>query len=351
MRQLLLCHFLFLKRSLKKKTFFILLISIPILCHLLNLSLKGDSPTSLRVGLYLEDNSGSAKEIANQLVSNYDSVDFEICDDLTTLKRNVVSHTYECGYVFQKDFNRKLEQADCKHMITIYASPSTIASGITSEYLFSEVFEKYAYNKMLNYLEHDGIASPESQNYSIDSIEKEYRSFLTSDETFSFRYVNPSKGEIDTSVLRASFTLSSVRGLVALLIMFASFIGVLNLYKDDQNKIFYSFTGLYKPLAKMSEIFTITLLASASGLIAIYVCGLNERLITEILRLLIYSIICSIYFYLLYMVIPNRYVFATIIPLLIIGSIIFCPIFFDFSTVLPFIRYVSYFFVPKYYFL
>ena len=351
MKQLLICNLLFIKRNLKKFSFILLLISIPLLCYLLNLSTKGKAPNSLKVGLYLMDNSGSAKEIADNLTQNYESVHFELCDDLSVLKRKVVAGTYECGYVFTKDFNEKLAKAKCKHLVTIYASPSTIASGITSEYLFSEFFKDYAYNKMSDYLLSDGKASPEKTGYSLDELKNNYNYYLNSDETFSFRYVNPSKGEIDTSILLSSFTLASVRGLVALLIMFAAFIGVLNLYKDDQNKIFYSFTGIFKPLAKMAEIFSITLLASVSGLIAVYVCGLGEGIIREILRLLVYSVICSIYFFILYKLIKNRYVFATIIPLLIIGSVIFCPIFFDFSTILPVIKYISYVFVPRYYFL
>ena len=99
------------------------------------------------------------------------------------------------------------------------------------------------------------------------------------------------------------------------------------------------------------EILNITILAGISGVASIYLCEIDEGLINEITRMLIYALLSSLYFYIIYKIIKNRYIFATLIPLFVIGSIIFTPVFFDFSKLLPGIKYVSYIFATKYYFL
>ena len=160
---------------------------------------------------------------------------------------------------------------------------------------------------------------------------------MDSDETFSFEYVNPAKGEVDSDIIITSFTLNSVRGIIALLVMLASFIGVMNLYKDNDHKIFFAFKGIKRPVAMILEILNITILAGISGVASIYLCEIDEGLINEITRMLIYALLSSLYFYIIYKIIKNRYIFATLIPLFVIGSIIFTPVFFDFSKYLPLI--------------
>ena len=55
-------------------------------------------------------------------------------------------------------------------------------------------------------------------------------------------------------------------------------------------------------------------------------------------------------FYLLYKLLPDVRIFSAVMPILIMGSIIFCPIFIDFSVVLPAVKYLKWGFLPTYFF-
>lgn len=350
MKKLFFCNLLYIKRCFKKISFMLLLLAIPVLCMILKNSTDTDDST-IRAGLYIEENSEIAQEISKNLTKDYTSVVFEICPDLNTLKKKVASKTYECGYVFTDGFQEKINNCETKEIMKVYVSPSTISSALTNEYVFAEIFKIYAIRELMDYIEND----ESFKNKDISDLEETvipiYENYLAGDSTFTFEYINPNDSNMDNTSLFNSYVLMSVKGVIALLIMFASFMGTLNLYKDNKIGIFYAFNGITKTFAKMSEIFSVTILAAISGLITIYLCGLSDGLFTEIYRLIAYSLICTLYCYLIYKLVPNQYIFTSLIPILILGSIIFCPIFIDFSEIIPFVKYMSWMFAPKYYFV
>ncbi len=350
MKRLLTCNLLFIKRCFKKLSFLLLLLAIPVLCLLLKNTAK-DSSSSITAGIYLEKESPLALQISNNLVSKYDSVRFELCKDKEMLMNRVINGTYECGYVFSEDFDEKLLNKKTKKILEVYVSPKTLTSALTNEYVFSELFVEYAFHELVDYIKTDNIFKNKDLSDINNTLRPIYDDYVNGDETFSFRYINPKEGSVEDTSLFTSYLLLSVKGVIALLIMFAAFIGTLNLYKDNKAGVFYAYKGINKTLAKMSEIFSVTLPAALSGLITIYACNLSDGFLTEILRLFAYALIGTVYCYVLYKLIPNQYVFSAFIPILILGSIIFCPIFIDVSEILPFVKNISWLFLPKYYFI
>ena len=348
MNKLFFCNYLYIKRCLKKVSFIILLLSIPILCLILKYN-TGNDDSTIKSGIYIEEYSKYSKEISNNLMNNYDSVDFELCDNLETLKKKVANGTYETGYDFPNGFEEKINNCDTYSMVLVYSSPGTITNALTNEYVFSEIFKIYSIKELINYINDDKAFENENLANLEEKIIPIYEDYLNGDDTFSFEYINPKNSTTDNTKLFNSYVMLSIKGVIALLIMFASFMGTLNLYKDDKIGIFFAFSGIKRILAKMSEIFAVTFLASIAGLITIYICNLSDGLLIEISRLLFYTVICTIYCYIIYIFTRNQYVFISLIPILTLGSIIFCPIFIDFSELIPFVKYMSWMFAPKYY--
>lgn len=350
MKRLLTCNLLFIKRCFKKLSFILLLLAIPVLCLLLKNTAKSGS-SSITAGIFIEQESPLALQISNNLTGRYDSVKFELCGDKETLINRVTNGTYECGYVFSEDFDEKLLNKKTKKIVEVYISPKTLTSALTNEYVFSELFVEYAFRELVDYIEMDTVFKNKDLSDISNTLRPIYDDYVNGDETFSFRYINPKEGSVEDTALFSSYLLLSVKGVIALLIMFAAFIGTLNLYKDNKAGVFYAFKGINKTFAKMSEIFSVTLSAALSGLVTIYACNLSDGFVTEVLRMFVYALICTVYCYVLYKLIPNQYVFSAFIPILILGSIIFCPIFIDVSEILPFVKYISWLFLPKYYFI
>ncbi|MBQ3665182.1 MAG: hypothetical protein II919_03660 [Lachnospiraceae bacterium] len=353
MKKLFLFHYLLLKRSFKKVSFIILLLCIPVLCYLLKDNFVNGRRSTIYIGVCLDENNELAKKIFDSVETEFDSFEFVLCKDADTLQRKVIKGTYDCGYVFDEHFDEKFYSNDMSKLLTCYVSPSSTASAIANEYIFSEIFNEHAFQIMINYIKDDEVFKDQDLSNIEEELRPIYDDYLYGEDTFAFEYISSDHTVLSNDSIFHSFTLSSIKGLVALLVMFAAFIGTLNIYKDDKTGIFFAFHTNFKLFYKMAEIFTITLIASASGLISIYLCHLSDGFLLEISRLLVYTLVCTIYFYAIYMVTPNQYIFATLIPVLVLGSIIFCPIFADLSEVIsiPLFKHISWFFVPKYYFI
>src|SRR5574344_857415 len=350
MRQLLYCNLLFIKRSIKKISFIALLILLPILSFLLKHSIE-DSDISIHVGIVVNDNSEMAKTIENNLLHNFKSVQFHKCNSVSDLKRKVANQTYECGYVFEQGFSDKIEKGNLNNIVELYKSPGTMINALSNEYVYSEIFSEYAYQELSNYLEKQkDFKYQESPDFHL-KLRENYNNYLSSDDVFEFEFVDFDGNKLDNTNLLKSYLVLSVKGLVALFIMLAAFIGTLNLYHDHQTGIFNTFSKNIRPLAKMSEIFSVCLLTGISGLFSMLICNLTNHFVMEIIKILLYCMISSLYCFILYKIIPTPFVFCSTIPLFVIGSIIFCPIFIDMTEILPVAKYISWLFLPRYYFI
>jgi ABC-2 type transport system permease protein len=350
MKNLLLCNWLFIKRGFRKISFIFLLVLLPILCYILKSTVKNEG-VSLKAGIYVETDSDIANQITHNLIYNYESVSFEYCNTLDELKNNVTTNVYECGYVIKSDFEEKLAKNDLDDIVDVYTSPSTFMAALTNEYVFSEIFKEYAINELAEFIANQDIFSITNILQLTDELRPIYNSYLESDKTFTFEYINADNEVIDNTNLSSSYVLLSLRGVIALIIMFAAFIGTFNLYKDSKSGIFFAFKGPTRTLCKMSDIFSLTFISCMSGLLSIVICGLSDGILLDMLRLLLYAVICTIYCFVLYKIMPNTYTFAALVPVLVLGSIIFCPIFLDMSEIIPITKYVTWLFLPKYFFI
>ena len=350
MQKILLCNGLFIKRGFKKISFIFILIMLPILCFFLSSVIKTEG-TSVKAGIYSECDDEMSDKIIDKLINEYKSVSFIECSSMEQLKENVISGRFECGYVFPKDFTEKLACNDLNNIVELYTSPGTFLSSLSNEYIFSQIFEEYVINELTEYIYEQDIFTITDIVQLNNSLRKRYEEYLESGETFSFRYINADSETIDNTELLSSYFLLSIKGIIALVIMFAAFIGTFNLYKDAKSGVFMSFGSLTGILCKMSEIFSLTFIACISGFFSIMLCGQSQGTVTETLRLLLYAFICTIYCFIMYKIIPGSYAFAALIPVFVLGSILLCPIFFDITEMIPAGRYAAWLFLPKYFFI
>lgn len=349
MKKLILCNYLFIKRCFKRVSFILLLLSIPILCVIFKAGIE-NTKISVKAAVYAENPDELTDRIFNNLSANYESVTFEICTNTDDLKRKVASGYYECGYVFTSDFSTKIYNNQTNHLVTVYKSPSTLTDVLTDEYVFSEVFAEYGFNELAEFIIKQDIFKINDINSLRSTLRPQYDYYLYGNDTFSFEYINSENKTIDNSSLLSSYVLLSIRGIIALFIMFTAFIGTFNLYKDTAAGIFIAFNRLLRPLCKMSEIFSLTLITGVFCLFGICISGLSDGFTLELFRIISYAIICTLYCFTLYKIIPNSFAFAAIIPVLVLGSIIFCPIFIDITEIIPTAKYIGWLFPPKYYF-
>ncbi len=346
-----ICLRLFIKRLLNKVSFILILCLLPVLSLGLKYLLK-DAAITIRVGLYNEDNGSSADYIIHRLSKNPEGITFREFSSKDEMLDSVRTRKYECGFVFSEDFSERLSEGDTTETIQLFVSPGTAAGSIAAEYVYSEIFTLYAFEEFMEFIGTRTYLSfsPNELSSLRERLQPVYSEYLNSDKTFSFEYKTPAGIIKDTSIMLPDYILGSASGIAALFIMLGSFAGTVHLYRDSRKGIFYALPARTRTLCKLADIFSGAFLTALSGLLTITICNGLETLPGTLIHLPVYTVICTIYCYLLYKLLPDVRIFSAVMPILIMGSIIFCPIFIDFSVVLPAVKYLKWGFLPTYFF-
>lgn len=347
-----ICIRLFLKRLLNRFSFVLILCLLPILTLGLKYMLN-TSDISVRVGLFSEDNGHYAAQIIDKLTTNNEGIVFVEFKSTKEMFNSISTRSYECGYIFPKDFSKNLSDANFEKIIDLYISPGTAIKAISNEYVYSEFFSIHAFYDLIDYIDsRDYFSFSNDKLVDLDSkLKPIYNDYLNGKDTFSFEYITPASATKSTSISLPSYILSSATGIAALFIMLGAFAGTINLYKDSKNGVFNAFPSKTRILYKTADIFSGTILTTISSLLTILISNNFLGFTATILPLILYSIICTIYCYLLYILLPSLRLFLAIIPILIMGSIIFCPLIIDFSVILPIAKTLKWIFPPAYFFI
>ena len=140
-----------------------------------------------------------------------------------------------------------------------------------------------------------------------------------------------------------------IPALVSILIMIGGFIGLLNLCKDSANNLFVRLPYKKRLLYKISDIFSACILTGLSGFASLIICDFSNNYLLDLFKIILYCLLCSIFYYMLFILVSNQQILCGFMPIFIIGSIIFSPIIIDFSKFVPFIKYISWLFLPTYF--
>lgn len=346
-----ICLRLFIKRLLNKVSFILILCLLPVFSLGLKYLLK-DASITIRAGLYNEDTGSSAEHIIQRLSKNPEGITFREFSSKDEMLDSIRTRKYECGFVFSEDFSRRLSEGNTAETVELYVSPGTAAGSIAAEYVYSEIFTLYAFEEFMDFIGSRTYLSFSPREFSSlrERLQPVYTEYLNSDETFSFEYKTPTGTVKDTSVMLPDYILGSASGIAALFIMLGAFAGTVHLYRDSRKGIFYSLPSKTQTLCKLADIFSGAFLTALSAMITITICNGTENLPETMFHLTVYTVICTVYCYLLYKLLPNVRIFSAVMPILIMGSIIFCPVLIDFSVILPAVKYLKWGFLPTYFF-
>lgn len=341
-----------MKRLLNKVSFILILCILPFLALGLK-SLLNDTNISIRIGLYNEDSGESASLVIERLNANIKGISFTEFSSKDDMLQSIRSKRYDCGFIFPENFSDNVTARKTKNLINLYISPGTTMGSIASEYVFAEVYTLYAFEELVHFIDSRNYFSFDSDELSAINAKLSpiYQKYLYGDETFSFEYITQNNSIDGISDMLPEYILGSTTGIAALFIMLGAFSGTVYLYKDTRKGIFYAFPAKLRTLCKLADIFSGAALTAVSALLTIIVCNELNQLPITLCRLFLYVIICTLYCYLLYRLLPSIRIFSAVMPILIIGSIIFCSIFVDFSVVLPVVKYLKWLFPPTYFFI
>lgn len=346
MKKLLTYLLYFTKRQLKQISFCLLLILLPCCIYVFSqLNLNRD--TSIHVALYSD--SEETDSLIEKLTNRDGNLYFYKCADEASLYQDVSTGRAECGYLIPSTLYHSLDASQKSNLIQVVISPSSTLTKVINEVVYSELFEEYALHLLENFIRNESplptLGTLKSADSYIDKAAQIYRSHLTDGSTFHFIYQSSYQREVTVKYI----LIAPIRGFISLFIFLSAFCGCVHFYNDKENHVYDNRT---KRAIYHLQILSITIpasLMSLIGLLCLFFAGIMNRIWTEIGMIFIYNLFVILFVFLLSCIIHKKYVLLSVIPVFLLGCILFTPIFIDISAFIPSMKPIQYLFLPYYY--
>lgn len=295
-----------------------------------------DEYRGIAVGICWEDEKG--KELFYSLEKEEGIFRFLAYEDKEEMIRLVENGRLECGYLFPEDFYEQLLEKGANHQVTLYYSPASSAYKISYEVVFAELFEMLSEDILTGYFKESG--------YETDDLLLLNRQYAEDGSTFQFAYEEVGRRDIE-----AAENMDIFKGCIAVMMFLMSLLGLGNAMNLE--KTWKALPGMLGRRLKSGSIHVAVLGSVLTG----GCCLLIEETFTlqggsgrELAALMIYFVVLEVYVRILNLFIKRSRVLYGLIPALILGSCLFCPVFIRMENYVNGAAWVSRLF-PVYYYL
>lgn len=332
------------KRQLKNIFFILVLLLIPISALMLKVfcsSLTG----SLSIGVVDLDQTALSKDLVSALntTDKNSVVAYKIYNNIESMDKDILSGKIQCGYSILSGFEAKVSENSLKGIIDVHSKPDSSIVLLSNELLFTYIFKEAGYYTLTKDMEDSNIFYNISDEY-YEQLKTGYTQYLEAGHTFHFNYSQTDGTYISSNNINIlDYIKTPVRGVVAVFIFISGLAGGFTFLKDSKNKITNKLC--------IFDIGIPVFFSAISGLISIFIIGINKGIFKEAVLTACYCTIVILFVFVLTKLIKNNISYCSTIPVFSLGSIICCPIFINLKTFLPIINILQYLFMPTYYFM
>lgn len=357
-KRLIIWFWLLVKKTLRTPLMAVLLISMPtasciglgvttgtfdsIAC----VSHNGDKSERPSAALYVCDNDDVAVKIADNLCQLNSVVRYYMVDDKDTFYNDVRSGVADFGYIFRDRLTERLDNKSYRGVIRLAVSDSSYITSISNEIVFKELFKVYSLNIAVNYVESKNEFDSMRQQ-AIAELTKRYEAYSINDDISYFRFevLDDDGGSSELETVAVNFP---IRGILGVMVMIAAMSGGVMYCRDRKKGIFMALTRKMSYVGAVLYVAVPTILFAISAEISMLILG-EAAFPGEAVSMILYVFILVIVNSLLALVVRDASVFAGAIPVCMVASLVFCPIFFNLTGVMPVIRYLNYLLPVSYY--
>lgn len=353
---------LLLKKQFTNKLYICFLVVMP-LCILLAqfLMAKSNDTGSVPVGYYIEkQDKDFSKVLRESLKEASGRLDFVEYDDLSEMLEDTSASALECSYVFTEDLFDGLIEDDYKKTILSFASPSTVVAAMVDEMVFTAVFRAFGDSVLCVYVDEN----PEIfDQYDSDELKlalrKAYVRQLDTGHTFSLDFKTYGD-EAEAQPVSASRI--PVHGIIAVFLFLCLLLACSDYCMELERGTFNMLSSKKQLILSSCFLESWLIPAFVSSGITLIIASFGGNLDSnpaissglgiffyEILALFVYFALLMIFGLALNIIIKKSLLISALIPVLITGSLIFCPVIISLSAILPIAGVVEKLFLPYYY--
>ena len=338
---------LFIKRLIKNPAFICMIVIMPLLVTIFN-KVDTKEEKGILVGVYHEDEELS-KLVCETLKEKEGYIKFLSYNNKDEMIEAVETKKLECAYIFPPDFKERLDNYKIKRCITCIESPATILSSLSDEVVFAGIIGEYGKNIAIDFAKENNIVIGDDLTNK-ENIARNYERFNTPGKTFYINYEYIEADEKNSVEVKDKTTTYAIHGIVSVLILISGLFGAVKWFEDEKRGLYSSFNTIEKILIGFISILAPTVLMALSGILTIYLSNTYTYMSREFISMGLYILLVCGYSYLLKLIVKSGTDICVILPVVTIGSLIFCPVFIDVSKVIPFISGINKLF-PSFYYL
>lgn len=299
----------FSKRILTHKLYVAMLVLIIVLTAVYTFLPQTSRSADIKVALYSEESSELTEELLAGLEDIHSLYTFYTVDDIDALLRDVKSGYAECGYMIPVGFFRDYINGHQEtNQIIQYTTPATSLGATINETLFSCIFKLCAGDILILGVNIDDYDAELTEGLS---------NYLNGDKIFRMESTTSGAFSYDTFVYKINLP---VYEMCLVFLLFAGMLGLLLYQQDSERSIYIALSSSDRIGIRCISIFTAMFPILIISLLSSFIMGLS---ISQILHLILYSILFYVGVLLLGIIIRKSTQLTKVLPLIVLISIIY----------------------------
>ncbi|MBE6714966.1 MAG: ABC transporter permease [Ruminococcaceae bacterium] len=322
-----LWYFLMKKRMLCRVGFILILLSVPLLTVLFSLAAKDGDTGFLRIALAAEDDGALAEQVIENFVEDSGIVYYQRVASPDEALEMVKAQKVDAAWVFRGDLESLVEEfarGNRQPLVTVYETDDTnMFLMVARERVYSSLYDRIAY-----YMYEDALQTllPDV-SLTDEELREAYDGNFMESDLIKFTFVN----DKETDINEANYLLSPLRGLLSVIILLCGMAATMYYLADEKNGTF-SFVSPHRRIyIFFGTNLCATSLAAAVVSAALIFSGLYTSFVYEGLVMLFYIFGVSAFCTVLGILASNLSVFAIMLPVVLVISMLMTPVFFNFS--------------------
>ena len=338
------------KRLMKKPSFIIILVLLPVILVMYRFIITEDDAT-IRACIYVPEGSEEfTAKLADDLVTADFQAKFYLVDSEDDLYSDVIAGRAEVGYILPKDVRERFLTKNWDGAVTMVVSDSSQMAPFVNEFvtvvIYTDMMEEYITDYLVN---RSGLTFEDGDIRPL--IRESLRKHAGSGSLFDISYRDYYKNEEVSreEVMSENYLMKPIRGTVALFVLLAGLAGLVFWFQDNAEGRFKVMSHEKRPVINYGSLLLPTALSAIVGMVCIIIAGLCGNIFYELLTMLLYVIFVTGVCEIIRVIVPNVNAVCAAIPILAIASYLCCPILIDLKKVLPVVSYLRKILPPDYY--
>lgn len=342
---------LYAKRLLKKPSFIVILLLMPLVVFALT-KIINDSDDTIAVALYYDGDEQAIKDVVDELVGSESIAKFYREDSPEEIREAVLRNEIECGFIFSNDIFEKLVKEDADGGITIYQSTKSSVTDYVKEKVFAAIYQRLSYERLVEYLNNSeyvkGIDVEERDAF----LKERYDGYVNEGGIFEINYTDGDKeihSDVSERLNDRSYLKRPIKGFLSVFVMVATLAGAVFFAIDEKAGIYKTLSYIERPFVNLVTIFIPTLLACMAAYICVVIAGVGQGALAELVNMIAYCILLTGFANLLRAIISNEVVLCSVLPMLTVVCVICCDIIINTAVYFTPVEVIRFFLPPNYY--